>query len=189
MIVSSLNISGFTTLKNKVTSSSSLNVSGRTIIGNNNYNYSDSSFEVNNNLTIRNSTTSGSRIDVQVGLGSGRSYLSLEQDYDINLFAPSGGTRMTTIALSSDQIGLNAPNSYTNNLVLTGNITSDNGLNIGSKTPFYFVTNQNAVINGITFSANDIDLTPRIKQITVDNYEIRQFRFRSWLADADFLNV
>ncbi len=42
------------------------------------------------------------------------------------------------------------------------------------------------VINGITFSANDIDLTPCIKQITLDNYEIRQFRFRSWLADADF---
>ena len=56
---------------------------------------------------IRNSTTSGSRIDVQVGLGSGGSYLSLEQDYDINLFAPLGSTRMTTIALSSDQIRLN----------------------------------------------------------------------------------
>jgi hypothetical protein len=68
---------------------------------------------------IRNSTTSGSRIVIQVGLGTlgyGRSYLSLEQDYDINLFAPSGGTRITTIALSSDQIRLNAPNAYTNNL-------------------------------------------------------------------------
>jgi hypothetical protein len=56
---------------------------------------------------IRNSTTSGSKIDLQVGLGTGRSYLSVEQDYDINLFAPSGGTRMPTIALSSDQIRLN----------------------------------------------------------------------------------
>jgi hypothetical protein len=53
---------------------------------------------------IRNSTKPGSRIEIQVGLGSRRSYLSLEQDYDINLFAPSGGTRITTIALSSDQI-------------------------------------------------------------------------------------
>ena len=83
---------------------------------------------------IRNSTTAGSRIDVQVGLGSGRSYLSLEQDYDINVFAPSGGTRMTTIALSSDQIRLNAPNTYTNNLVVTGTINISTGLNIGSKS-------------------------------------------------------
>jgi hypothetical protein len=76
---------------------------------------------------IRNSTTSGARIDLQVDLGNGRSYLSLEQDYDINLFAPSGGTRMTTIALSSYQIRLNAPNSYTNNLVVTGTINTSNG--------------------------------------------------------------
>ncbi len=63
---------------------------------------------------IRTSTTSGSSIDLQVGLGYGRSYLSLEQDYDINLLAPSGTARTTTIALSSDssdQIRLNAPNS------------------------------------------------------------------------------
>jgi acyl-[acyl carrier protein]--UDP-N-acetylglucosamine O-acyltransferase len=92
-LVSSLNVSGFTTIHNNATLLSSLNVSGRTIIGNNNYNYSDSSFEVNNNLMIRNSTTAGSRIDVQVGSGNGRSYLSLEQDYDINLFAPSGTAR------------------------------------------------------------------------------------------------
>jgi hypothetical protein len=69
------------------------------MIGNDNYNYSDSSFEVNKNLMIRNSTTSGSRIDLQVGLGNGRSYLLLEQDYDIDLFAPSGTARTTTITL------------------------------------------------------------------------------------------
>ncbi len=71
---------------------------------------------------IRNSTTSGSRIDLQVGLGYGKSYLSMEQDYDFNLYAPSGGRRITTIALSSDQIRLNAPNTYSNNLVVTGSI-------------------------------------------------------------------
>ncbi len=54
--------------------------------------------EVHKNVIIRNSTTSASRIDIQVSLGSGRSYLSLEQDHDINLFAPSGGTKTTTIA-------------------------------------------------------------------------------------------
>ncbi len=72
---------------------------------------------------------SKSRIDLQVGLGTSRSYLSVEQGYDINLFAPSGGTRMTTIALSSDQIRFNEPNTYTDNLVVTGNVISDNGLN------------------------------------------------------------
>jgi hypothetical protein len=185
-LISSLNVSDFTTLNNSVTSLSSFNISGRTIIGSDIYNHSDSLFEVHKNISIRNDITKGSRIDIQVGLGSARSYLSLEQDYDINLYAPSGGPRNTTIALSSDQIRLNAPKTYTNNLVVTGNITSANGLNIGTKTPFYFITNRNVVINGITFSAYDIDITPYIKQITLDNYEIRQFRFRSWLADADF---
>ncbi len=41
-----LNISGYTTLNNNVTFLSSLNISGRTMIGNDNYNYSDSSFEM-----------------------------------------------------------------------------------------------------------------------------------------------
>jgi hypothetical protein len=91
-LLSSINISDFTTLNNNTTLLSSLNISGRTIIGNDNYNYSDSSFEVNKNLTIRNYVTSGSRIDMQVGLGTARSYISLEQGYDINLFTPSGGS-------------------------------------------------------------------------------------------------
>ena len=52
---------------------------------------------------IRNSTTSSSRIDLQVGLGYGKSFLSMEQDYDVNLYAPSGGTSTTTKALSFDQ--------------------------------------------------------------------------------------
>ena len=49
--------------------------------------------------------------NVQVGFGIGRSYISWEQGYDIDLFAPSGGTTVTTIGLSSDQIRLNAPKS------------------------------------------------------------------------------
>jgi hypothetical protein len=54
--------------------------------------------------------------------------LPLEQDYNINLCAPSGTTRTTSIALSTDQIRLNAPNSYTNNSVVTGTINTSNGL-------------------------------------------------------------
>ena len=122
---------------------------------------------------IRNSTTSSSRIDLQVGLGYGKSFISMEQDYDVNLYAPSGGATTTTIALSSDQIRLNAPNSYTNNLVVTGSINGNNGLNIGFKLP-------------ISFSCYDIDLTKYVKFITLDGYNIRQFRLRSWLSDADF---
>jgi hypothetical protein len=94
--------------------------------------------------------------------------------------------RTTTIALSSDQIRLNAPNSYTNNLVVTGTINTSNGLNIGSKSPISFTTNRDVVINGITFSCYDIDLTKYTKYVPLDGYNIRQFRFRSWLADADF---
>jgi hypothetical protein len=40
--------------------------------------------------------------------------------------------------------------------------------------------------NGITFSCYDIDLTKYTKYVTLDGYNIRQFRFRSLLADADF---
>jgi len=60
-------------------------------------------------------------------------------DDDVNLYASSGGTRTTTIALSSDQIRLNAPNSYTNNLIVTGSINGNNGLNIGFKLPLELV--------------------------------------------------
>ncbi len=86
-----------------------------------------------------------------------------KQEYDINLSAPSGTTRTTTIALSSDQIRLNAPNSYTNNLVVTGTINTSNGLNFGSKTPISFTTNRNVIINGTTFSCYVLDLTKYTK--------------------------
>jgi hypothetical protein len=93
---------------------------------------------------------------------------------------------MTTIALSSDQIRLNAPNTCSNNLVVTGTINSDSGLNIGYKLPISFTTNRNININGTTFSSYDIDLTKYVKSIALDGYNIRQFRLRSWLADEDF---
>ena len=109
-LLSSLNVSGYTTLNNSVSLLSALNISGRTIIGTDIYDYGDSLFEVNKNMVIRNSNTSGSRIDISVGLGSGRSYMSLEQYRDINLFTPSGGTVTTTIGISSDQSVINSAN-------------------------------------------------------------------------------
>ena len=53
---------------------------------------------------IRNYATNGSRIDMQVGLGYEKSYISLEQGYDINLYTPTGGKNIKSIGLSSDQI-------------------------------------------------------------------------------------
>jgi hypothetical protein len=87
-------------------------------------------------------------------------------------------TRMTTIALSSDQIRLNAPNTYTNNLIVSGAINGASGFNIGYKLPISFTTNRNININGTTFSCYDIDLTKYVKSIALDGYNIRQFR--SW---------
>ena len=86
---------------------------------------------------IRNYVTIGSRIDMQVGLGYEKPYISLEQGYDINLYTPSGGTNIKSIALSSDQILLTAPNTY-----ISGKLNSVNGLNIGSKSPISFTTNK-----------------------------------------------
>jgi hypothetical protein len=90
---------------------------------------------------IRNNGTTNSPIDMQVGLGTARSYISLEQGYDINLFTPSGGTSVSTIALSSDQITLSAPNTYNNFIVVSGKINNLNGLNIGSESPISFTRN------------------------------------------------
>jgi hypothetical protein len=130
---------------------------------------------------IRNYATNGSRIDMQVGLGYEKSYISLEQGYDINLYTPTGGANTKSIGLSSDQIVLTAPNTY-----ISGKLSSLNGLNMSSRSPISFTTNRNININGITFSCYDIDLNLYTKYIALDGYNIRQFRFRSWLADADF---
>jgi hypothetical protein len=118
---------------------------------------------------------------MQVGLGYEKSYISLEQGYDINIYTPTGGAIKKSIGLSSDQIILTAPNIY-----ISGKLSSLNGLNVGSRSPISFAINRNININGITFSCYDIDLNLYTKYIALDGYNIRQFRFRSWLADADF---
>ena len=73
---------------------------------------------------------------------------------------------------------MDAPDVY-----VTGSISSTN---IGVKTPLYFTTNRNVTIDGATFSVYDIDLTKYTKYVTLDGYNIRQFRIRHWPADADF---
>jgi hypothetical protein len=44
------------------------------------------------------------------------------------IYAPLGGTIVTTIGISSDQMRSNAPNTYTNDLVVTGTIYTSTGL-------------------------------------------------------------
>ncbi len=42
------------------------------------------------------------------------------------------------------------------------------------------------VISGTTCSCDDIDLALYPIYITLGGYNIKQFKFRSWLADVDF---
>jgi hypothetical protein len=88
---------------------------------------------------------------------------------DINFYDPSVGTRNTTKALSADQIRLNAPNAYTDNLiqVVSGTINGDSGLNIGLKLPISFTTNKNININCTTFSCYDVELTKKYLMLII----------------------
>jgi hypothetical protein len=193
-IFGTLNISGNSTLNNITTLISSLNVSGRTIFGNDIYNYSDSVLEAYKNFSIRKNITSGSRIDLKVGLGYEASYISIEEGYDINISTPNNALSQSIIALSSNKhINLAAPTTYTKNINVDGSITTNSltvngivsGTNIGVKSPIFFTTNRNMTINGISFSVYDIDLRKYTKSILLDGYNIRQFRLRTWLADGD----
>ena len=171
-------MSGYSTLHNNTTLLSSLNVSGRTIFGNNIYNYSDSVLEAYRNFIIRKNVNAGDNIQLRVG-STLASYLTLQEGYDITMSTPSAITSSSIINLiSKKQIKLDAPDVY-----VTGSISSTN---IGVKTPIYFTTNRNVSINGTTFSVYDIDLTKYTKIILLDGYNIRQFRIRHWPADGNF---
>jgi hypothetical protein len=98
---------------------------------------------------------------------------------------PSEATSNSTINLiSKKQINFDAPNVYINNNLNIGGIVS--GINIGVKTPLFFTTNRNMTINGISFSVYDIDLRKYTKAVSLDGYNIRQFRIRHWPANGDF---
>ena len=65
---------------------SGINITGRTIIGNDIYNYSDSVFETYKNIAVRKNVPNvGDRIELKCGLGTTSTYLSMEEGYDINL--------------------------------------------------------------------------------------------------------
>ena len=59
-------------------------------------------------------------------------------------------------------------------------------MNLGQRTPLYFTTSRTINLNGTNFSCYDIDLRLYTNSILLDGYNIRQFRIRTWLSDADF---
>ena len=73
-------MSGFSSFNN-TTMLSSLNISGRTIIGNDIYNYNDSVLELYKNLTVRKNVTDiggsfiGDMISIKAGEGNNSSYM------------------------------------------------------------------------------------------------------------------
>jgi hypothetical protein len=190
-LLSSLNVSGFTTLNNNTTLLSSLNISGRTIIGNDVYNYNDSVLELYKNLTVRKNVTSiggsfiGDMISIKVGEGNDSSYISLAQAGDINIQTQNYTTSNAVITLTSNKfITLNSPETVISNDLKINGLVS--GINIGVKSPLFFTTNRNMTINGISFSVYDIDLRKYTKAVSLDGYNIRQFRIRHWPANGDF---
>ena len=85
-------------LNNAATLLSSLNVSGRTIIGNDITNFSDSAVEIYKNFTIRkgvlNVVGTGEKLELKVGASNTAlntvSYLSMEEGKNINIYASIG---------------------------------------------------------------------------------------------------
>jgi hypothetical protein len=163
---------------------SSLNVSERTIFGNDTYNYSDSVLEAHKNLIIRKNPDNGEIIQLRVG-STLSLYLTIQEGNNITMSTPSETTSNSTINLiSKKQINLDAPTVYINNNLNIDGIVS--GINIGVKTPLIFTTNRNISINGVAFSVYDIDLRKYTKSVLLDGYNIRQFRIRHWPANGDF---
>jgi hypothetical protein len=85
--------------------------------------------------------------------------------------------------------------SVANNSTIGGNL-SCNSLTIAgkvdgyitSRAPIFFTTSRTVTINGINFSAYDLNLNSYTKFLTLDGRKIRQFRLRSWHASGDFEN-
>jgi len=165
---------------------SAVNITGRTIIGNDIYNFSDSVLEVYKNFSIRkNITNLGDRIELKVGLGTTASTITMEETYDINMWNNIGNISLNcSNTTSNTAINLNASQvNVSNNLLVTGSLKC---LNLGQRTPLYFTTSRTINLNGTNFSCYDIDLRTYTNSMLLDGYNIRQFRIRTWLSDADF---
>ena len=122
--MSSLNVSGYTTLNNNATCMSNLNVNGdfyctsinsttinnltvnvskRMTIGDDIYNFSDSSLEVNKNITVRNNITDGSIIVLEVGTDYNGAYILMEEGKDITISTPDNSVSQAMINLKSNK--------------------------------------------------------------------------------------
>ena len=88
------------------------------LLGTDIYNYSDSVLEVNKNIAIRNNITTGSRIDLQTGAVTTRSFISLEEGYDINICTPTGIGNVKAINLSTDNIRLDAAQVFVSGKII-----------------------------------------------------------------------
>ena len=157
-----------------------MNITGRTIIGSEIYNYSNSILEVNKNFNIRKDTVNGDIVQLRVG-STLSSYLTIQEGSNITMSTPNISSNSIIELISQKQIKLDTPIVY-----ITGSLSSTN---IGEKSPIYFTTNRNININGTTFSCYDINISKYTKSIVLDGYNTRQFRMRTWLSDGDVQNL
>jgi hypothetical protein len=97
LYANNLNVSGISILNDIANMS-------KTHIGTDVHNNEDSVLEVNKNVVIRNNITTGSRVDLHTGIRTNRSYLTMEQGYDINIGTLIDNGSVRTISLRSDQL-------------------------------------------------------------------------------------
>ena len=166
-------------LNNAVTLSSSLNVTGRTIIGSDINNFSDSVVEVYKNLYIRkgvlNVVGTGEKLELNVGASNTAlntvSYLNMEEGKHITLYASIGN------------INLNAAKvNISNDLNILGSVYSNN---ICTQKAFTFNCNRLCAIVNSVYYRYDIDLTKYTTYITTTSgSQLRKFKFMSWLTSG-----
>ena len=174
-------------LNNAVTLSSSLNVTGRTIIGSDINNYSDSVVEMYKNFNIRknvlNLIGSGERVDLRVGNGTTNSYFSMEEGNDIKLYNPIGNITLNSYNTAGNTISLLAPQvNVSKNLMVAGSISANN---LSTQKPFTFTCSSVCTIGGKTYYRYDIDLTKYTKYITnAVGGTLRKFKWMSWLSSG-----
>jgi len=166
-------------LNNAVTLSSSLNVTGRTIIGSDINNFSDSAVEVYKNLYIRkgvlNVVGTGEKLELNVGASNTAlntvSYLNMEEGKNITLYASIGN------------INLNAAKvNVSNDVNILGSVRSTN---ICTQKGFTFTCNTVCAIVNDVYYRYDIDLTKYTTyNTTTSGSQLRKFKFMSWLTSG-----
>jgi hypothetical protein len=176
-----------TEIKGRTTINSSLNVLGKTVIGFNDNPLSDAVFEVYNNIHIRknrlnfNNVNVGDYAYISAGTGMSKCSLSLEDGYDANITSLKG-----VIGLNASETQVSG-NLYVNGRLFNGT-SSQIAAYISAKIPVNFTTSRTVTVNGVNYSAYDLNLNTYTKYVSLDGRKIRQFRLRSWHASGDFEN-